>query len=92
MQMLAKIFRKLESSVSFSYENTFTEGTNLRPVKAVHYDERLLSLAQMEFCLKSMRIVILLQPLRWRRVECVIHHERDVREEQHPYIRGTHKQ
>jgi len=27
----------------------------------------------------------LLQPLRWRCVECVIHHERDVREEQHPY-------
>ena len=26
---------------------------------------------------------ILLQPLRWRCVDCVIHHERDVREEQH---------
>jgi len=25
---------------------------------------------------------ILLQPLRWRCVDCVIHHERDVREEQ----------
>jgi len=25
---------------------------------------------------------ILLQPLRWCYVECVIHHERDVREEQ----------
>jgi len=24
-----------------------------------------------------------LQPLRWRCVKCVIHHERDVREEQH---------
>ena len=27
--------------------------------------------------------IILLQPLRWRCVDCVIHHERDVREEQH---------
>ena len=35
---------------------------------------------------------ILLQSLRWRCVECVIHHERDVREEQHPYIRGANKQ
>jgi len=26
---------------------------------------------------------LLLQPLRWRCLECVIHHERDVREEQH---------
>jgi len=24
-----------------------------------------------------------LQPLRWRCVKCVIHHERDVREEKH---------
>ena len=27
--------------------------------------------------------IILLQPLRWCCVECVIHHERDVSEEQH---------
>jgi len=26
-------------------------------------------------------IFVLLQPLRWRCVECAIHHERDVREE-----------
>ena len=26
---------------------------------------------------------VLLQPICWRCVECVIHHERDVREEQH---------
>jgi len=26
--------------------------------------------------------LVLLQPLRWRCVKCVIHHERDVREEQ----------
>jgi len=34
----------------------------------------------------------LLQPLRWRCVECVVHHERDVREEQHRYICGANKQ
>ena len=27
-------------------------------------------------------IYVVLQPLRWRCVECVIHHERDVRDEQ----------
>jgi len=36
--------------------------------------------------------VVLLQPLDWRCVECAIHHERDVREEQHPYICGANKQ
>jgi len=34
-----------ESSLLFSYENTVTERTNLRPVKAVRRDERFLSLA-----------------------------------------------
>jgi len=29
------------------------------------------------------RLFIVLQPLRWCCVDCVIHHERDVREEQH---------
>jgi len=29
MQMLTRICRKSESSMSFSYENTVTEGTNL---------------------------------------------------------------
>jgi len=57
--MLAKICRKSESSLSFSYENTVTEGTNLRPIQAVRSDERFLSLALNEFCLKSMRIVLL---------------------------------
>jgi len=33
---------------------------------------------------------MLLQPLRWRCVECVIHHERDVREEQkYVYVAQT---
>ena len=34
----------------------------------------------------------MLQPLRWRCVECAVHHERDVREEQHPYMSGANKQ
>jgi len=33
-----------------------------------------------------------LQPLGWHCVECAIHHERDVREEQHPYVCGANKQ
>jgi len=35
---------------------------------------------------------MLLQPLHWRCVECAIHHERDVRKEQYPYICGANKQ
>jgi len=30
--------------------------------------------------------------LRWRCADFVIHHERDVREEQHPHISGANKQ
>ena len=41
---------------------------------------------------RSKKEGMLLQPLRWRCAECAIHHERDVREEQHPYIRGANKQ
>ena len=33
------------------------------------------------FC--QMKTTVVLQPLRWCCVKCVIHHERDVREEQH---------
>jgi len=33
--------------------------------------------------------LVLLQPFNWRCVECAIQHERDVREEQHPYICGV---
>jgi len=29
------------------------------------------------------RLFVLLQPLRWRCAECAVHHERNVREEQH---------
>jgi len=44
-----KICRKSESSLSFSYQNTVTEGTNLRLIKACRLsrDERFLSLAQI---------------------------------------------
>jgi len=35
---------------------------------------------------------MLLQPLRWCCLDWVIHHEQDVREEQHPYICGANKQ
>jgi len=45
--MLTKICRKAESSPCFSYENTVTEGANLKPVKAMGRDERFLSLAQI---------------------------------------------
>jgi len=31
----------------------------------------------------GLTTLILLQPLRWCCVDCVIHHKRDVREEQH---------
>jgi len=40
MQMLTKISRKSESSLSFSYESSVTEGTNLRPIKAMRRNER----------------------------------------------------
>jgi len=33
------------SNLSLSYENTVTEGTNLRTIKAIRPDERFLSLA-----------------------------------------------
>jgi len=45
MQILAKFYRKSESSPSFSYENAVTDGTNLRPIKAMRRDERFLSFA-----------------------------------------------
>ena len=36
-------------------------------------------------------MLLLLQPLRWRCVECAIHHERDMHEEQHPYVCSANK-
>jgi len=45
--MLTKVCKKSESSFSFNYQNTVTEGTNLRPVKAVRRDKRVLSLARI---------------------------------------------
>jgi len=48
MQMLTQICRKSESSLSFRLENTVTEGTNLRPIKAVCRDECFHTLAQID--------------------------------------------
>jgi len=31
----------------------------------------------------SAHVMVVLQPLRWRCAECAVHHERNVREEQH---------
>jgi len=45
MQMLPKICRKSESSLSFSYENIVAVGTKLRPVIAMRADEDFGSLA-----------------------------------------------
>jgi len=45
MKMWTKICRKLESSLSFSHDNTGPEETYQRPIKAMHHDERFLSLA-----------------------------------------------
>jgi len=60
MQIITKFCRKSESSLSFSYESTVTEGTNLRPIKAMRRDERFRSLALsfVKFCLKSKRIAL----------------------------------
>jgi len=44
--MLTKNCRKSESSLSLHFENTVTEETNLRPIIAMHIDERFLSQAQ----------------------------------------------
>jgi len=44
------------------------------------------------FSLHSLIYFNLLQPLGWRCAECAVHHEPNVREEQHPYIYGANKQ
>jgi len=46
--MLTEIFRKLESSLSFSYEIHVTEGKNQRRVKAIRHDERFCLLSQID--------------------------------------------
>jgi len=47
-----------------------------------------------ECCFIRVRehVSLLLQPLRWRCIDIVIHHDRDVREEQHHYICSASKQ
>jgi len=47
-QMLTKLCKKSESSLSFRYGNTVAEGTNQRSAKPVHRDEYSLSLAQID--------------------------------------------
>ena len=43
-------------------------------------------------CYRYNALLLLLQPLRWHCVECAVHHERNVREDQHHYISGVNKQ
>jgi len=69
--------------------------TSLRPCPVM----RLVFLSDVFWIMQASHLGLwapmlnmLLQPLCWRCVECVIHHERDVREEQHPYICGANKQ
>jgi len=45
MQILTKICRKSESRLLFSYENTVTVRTNLRPIKPMRPNDRFLSIA-----------------------------------------------
>ena len=52
--------------------------TGFDKIFVVHRGRRNLKLV-----LSEMKLNNVLQPLRWCCVECVIHHERDVREEQH---------
>jgi len=69
------------------YNNVFRAGVgNLRHTWTVDMacirlfvtQVRVQQRVKMKLCDKQV-----LQPLRWRCVDCVIHHERDVREEQH---------
>jgi len=53
MQMLTKNCRKSESSLSLSYENAVTAGTNFRPFKATRRDERFLICAYVNFAWKA---------------------------------------
>jgi len=54
MQIFKKFCKESEASLSFSYENAVTNGTNLRPIKAIGRDERFLSLAlKTQFLLLS---------------------------------------
>jgi len=45
-----------------------------------------------QFHKSSLTLMQVFQALGWCYVECAIHHERDLSEEQHPYIRGANKQ
>ena len=56
--MLTKICKRSGLSLSFSYEHTLTEVINLRPVKAVHRDERVLSLAEVDKIYEVKQILL----------------------------------
>ena len=47
------------------------------------YQNQQLTIYKGTLLVKLSHKLVLLQPLRWCCVDCVIHHERDVREEQH---------
>jgi len=47
---------------------------------------------EMKLMVLYKKEMVVLQPLRWRCVDYVIHHGRDVREEQHHYICSASKQ
>ena len=59
-------------------------------VKAVYI--LLVSFTFSHFHKSSPILLQVLQPFGWRYVECAIHQERDVHEEQHPYMCDTNKQ
>ena len=52
----------------------------------------LVSFTISHFHKSSQTLLHVFQPLGWRCVECAIHHEQDVQEEQHPYICGANPQ
>ena len=57
---IVKIWRKSESSLSFSYENTITEVANLRPVKPERRDEFFLSSTQIDELCHALNWVLLI--------------------------------
>jgi len=65
MQMLKKICKKPDTSISFSYENTVTEGASLSPVKSVHRDEPVFSLAQIDELCHALKLFLLKNHSHW---------------------------
>jgi len=67
--MSTKIYRKSESNLSFSYENTVsvTEGTNLKPIKAARRDKYFLSLALKLILLEKLAR----RAFNWPKYACI---------------------